>query len=141
MLVVEMDGVTARVPLYEITEETAVVRGIAAQPVKMSLTIEPSSWTQRVFSRLAGSAVATDDPGFDRRWRVVSSDPRAARQLLDEETREALREVGCWCRATYADGTIEVRLDDDDIAGTHVLGGLEIVLLLARARVFATAYR
>jgi len=122
-IVVEAEGVTARVPLYEITEATAVVRGTAAQPVKMSIAIEPASWTQRLRSRLGGGSFETGDHGFDRRWRVIASDVGAARQVFDEEGREALRDVGCWCRATYTDGEIEVRLDDDRLAGTHVLGG------------------
>lgn len=138
VIAVVADGVTARVPLYEITEATAVVRGTAAQPVKMSIAIEPKSWTQRVFG---GGSIKTGDVGFDRLWRVVASDEGAAHQLLDEELREALRDVGCWCRATYADGEIEVRLDEDRLAGTHVLGGVEVALLLARARITTTAYR
>jgi len=141
MVVIEMDGVKASVPLYEITEQTAVVRGVAAQPVTMSLAIQPASWTQRLRSRFGGGAFATGDAGFDRRWQATASDVRAAHQLLDEECREALRDVGCWCRATYADGKIEVRLDHDRLTGGHVLGGVEIALHLAQTRVQTAAYR
>ena len=39
-----------------------------------------------------------------------------------------------WCRAVDEAGKIEVRLDADGLAGTHILSGIEIVLLLfARA--------
>ena len=140
-ITVDAYGVTARVPLYAITEQTAVVVGTAAQPVTMTMTIEPASWSQRLFSRLGTGAFTTGDGGFDRAWRVTTTDANAAGQLLDAECRERLRDVGCWCRLTYKDGSIEVRLDDEKLAGVHVLGGIEAVLLLAHARVTTAAYR
>ena len=68
----------------------------------------PSSWTKKIHMHLAGSVVDTGDAGFDREWWVVSDNAGAARHLLDEETRDAFRELGCWCRVTYTDGAIEV---------------------------------
>lgn len=63
-------------------------------------------------------------------------------RLVDEECREALCDVRCWCRVAYKNGEIAVHLDDERLAGTHVLGGVEIVLLLAQARLEPpTAYR
>lgn len=140
-ITVVADGVTLGVALYEITEATAVVRATAAQPVKMSLAVEPTSWMQRLGARFGAASFATGDVGFDRQWHVTASDAGAAHQLLDDDGREALRDVGCWCRATYAEGAIEVRLDDGRLAGAHVLGGMELALLLGRARVHTTAYR
>jgi hypothetical protein len=140
-IAVEASGVTARVPLYAITEQTAVVLGTAAQPVTMTMTIEPASWSQRLFSRLGKGAFTTGDGSFDRAWRVTTTDANATGQLLDAECRELLRDVGCWCRLTYTDGEIEVRLDDEKLAGLHVLGGIETVLRLAHARINTAAYR
>lgn len=135
------DGATARVPLYAITEQTAVIRGTAVQPVTMSITIEPSSWSQRMLARFAKGAFSTGDASFDRAWRVTATDAGATSQLFGEEGRETLRDIGCWARASYVDGQIEVRLDDEFLAGVHVLGGIELVLLLAHARIQTAAYR
>lgn len=140
-VIVEADGATARVPLYAITEQTAVIKGAAVQPVTMTITIEPASWSQRMLSRFAKSAFSTGDASFDRAWRVTTTDAGATSQLLDAEGRETLRDIECWCRASYVDGAIEVRLDDDKLAGVHVLGGIELVLLLAHARIQTAAYR
>ena len=140
-VIAEADGATARVPLYAITEQTAVIRGTAVQPFTMSITIEPTSWSQRMVSRFAKGAFSTGDASFDRAWKVTTTDASATSQLLGEEGRETLRDIGCWVRASYVDGAIEVRLDDDQLAGVHVLGGIELVLLLAHARIQTTAYR
>ena len=139
-IVVEARGVTARVPLYAITEQTAVVHGAAVQPVSMTFTVEPASWSQRLLSRV-GKGFSSGDASFDRSFRVTTTDANATHQLLDEEGRELLRDVGCWCRTTYANGEIEVRLDDDRLAGVHVLGAIESVLHLAHARITTAAYR
>jgi hypothetical protein len=140
-ITVEASGVTARVPLYAITEQTAVVHGTAAAPVTMTFTVEPSTWSQRLFARAGKGALATGDASFDRAFRVTTTDASATQQLLDDEGRELLRDVGCWCRVSYTNGAIEVRLDDDQLAGGHVLGAIELVLRLAHARVTTTAYR
>jgi len=100
----------------------------------------PASWSQRLFSRV-GKGFSSGDASFDRSFRVTTTDANATHQLLDEEGRELLRDVGCWCRTTYANGEIEVRLDDDRLAGVHVLGAIESVLHLAHARITTAAYR
>jgi len=141
MITHSADGVTALVPLYAITEGTAVVRGTAAQAVGMSLEIEPKRWTHRLRARFGAKAIETGDASFDRGWHIGASDESAAHQVIDEELIETLRDAGCWCRAVYDGGKIEVRLDAERLAGTHILSGIEIVLLLARARVQTSAYR
>lgn len=140
-ITVEAQGVTARVPLYAITEQTAAVHGTAMQPVTMSFTVEPASWSQRLFSRVSKGTFSSGDASFDRAFRITTTDASATHQLLDEEGRELLRDVGCWCRATYTNGEIEVRLDHEQLAGVHVLGAIEMVLHLAHARITTAAYR
>lgn len=106
-----VDGVTAIVPLYAITEGTAVVRGTAAQPVNVSLVIEPKTWTHRLRARFGGKAFETGEEAFDRAWHIDASDAGAAHHMINEECRETVRDAACWCRAVYERGAIEVRLD------------------------------
>jgi hypothetical protein len=92
----------------------------------------------RLRARFGGKAFETGDEAFDRGWHIDTS---AAHPMIDEDCRETIRDAGCWCRAVYERGAIEVRLDADQLAGAHVLSGIELALVLARARSQTTAYR
>ena len=63
------------------------------------------------------------------------------RQLLAEEVRAELLAMDAWCKVTYADGRIELRLDTPRLAGVHLLGGIDIIETIARSRVQTAAYR
>jgi hypothetical protein len=141
MITHTVDGVTALVPLYAITEGTAVVRATAMHPVDVSLAIEPKTWMHRLRARFGGKAFETGDEAFGRAWHIDASDAGAAHQMIDEDCRETIRDAGCWCRAVYERGAIEIRLDADQLSGAHVLSGIELALVLARARSQTTAYR
>jgi hypothetical protein len=130
------EGVTARIPLYEVSAETAVIRGTAAQPAKVSLVIEQKSFWHRL-----RRGFQTGDVGFDRQWHVSTNDVSAAHQLVDEECREILRDAGCGCYVSYEDGELQVRVDTTSIAGTHLLSGIELVVLLGSKRLQTSAYR
>jgi hypothetical protein len=133
----DVDRVAVRVPIYAITDATALVSATAIAPVNATVTVEPSAWLDRL--RRAG--VGTGDAAFDRRWTTRAPDAATAARIVDEDVREALRDVSGWCRATYDGGRIEVRLDAERMCGARLLEGAAVAAALARTRIATGAYR
>lgn len=139
---VRADEIEVVIRLYEMTDETAVVRANAQMPASLSFTVEPArrSWTDALREKL-GSKRPAIEPGFDEKFMVRTGDESATRQILGEDARKLLLALDAWSRTTYADGKIEVRLDTPGLAGRHLLRATELAVALARARVSTTAYR
>jgi len=132
----EIEGVSVRVPMYAITEGTAVIEATALAPVKANVSTEPKTWLDRF-----RASASTGDQAFDRTWRTRSSDAALALGIIDSEVRDALREVRGWCRASYHDGRIEVRLDVPRMCGARLLEGISVAAALGRTRPASNAYR
>lgn len=141
-LFVRVEDIEVMIRLYEMTEETAVVRANAQMAVSLTFTVEPArrSWTDALREKL-GAKRPTIEPGFDEKFAVKTDDEAATRQVLGEEARKAILSLDAWCRTTYSDGKIEVRLDAPNLAGRHLLRATELAVVLARARVSTSAYR
>jgi hypothetical protein len=135
------DGVRVLVPLYEVSPETALVQASTArQPVRLSMTIGPVTWSHRLAGKLGVGRRLTEDPVFDAAWHVAASDAGLARQLVDARARAAL-DGAAGTTATYRDGAIEVRVGAPRLSGAHVLRGVEIAVALGCAQVTSAAYR
>jgi len=142
VVLVEDEGMTACIPLVKMVPGTAVVRATAPLPLEVDVTLEPKSWTQRLPLLGADAPLATGDVAFDGKWMVEASDVDLGRRLLDDERRQVLRALPCWARVTYRNGEIEVLLDSADMAGVHLLAGVDVALELASARLLiGGAYR
>ena len=142
VVMVEAEGVTARVPLLTMAPGTALVRATALVPLAVTISLEPKSWMQRLRSRLGDAQLVMGDAAFDDQWQVETSDVDLARRLLDDERRRTLLDLPCWCRVAYRDGDIDVLLDAADMAGTHLLAGVEVAVHFASARLpTGAAYR
>jgi hypothetical protein len=141
-LFVRAEEIEVVVRLYEMTEETAVVRANAQMPSSHTFSVEPArrSWTDALRKKLGGKR-PTIEPGFDEKFQVRTDDEGATRQILGEDARKLLLTLDAWSRTTYAEGKIEVRLDTPALAGRHLLRATELAVALARARVSTTAYR
>lgn len=139
----KVDDVDVTAALYEMTEETAVVRAAALAVARVSIVAQPAerTWTASVLARFRKKSASTGHEAFDEAFDVQTSDETAMRQLLDEEVRSALLEVDAWCRVTYADGAIELRLDSPRLSGAHLVRALDVVAAMARARVRTMPYR
>lgn len=137
------EGTVVTAALYDFTEETAVLRGAAAAPATASFTLEPvdRSLTGRLRGAFGKKPAQTGDAAFDARFELRTSDEVAMRQLLTDEARAELLALDAWCKLTYADGRIELRLDTPRLAGVHVLGAIDVIETIARARVQVAAYR
>jgi hypothetical protein len=137
------EGTVVTAALFDMTEETAVLRGAAAAPATASFTVEPvkRSLASRLRAAFGKKPSKTEDAAFDARFEVHTSDEAAMRQLLGDEAREELLALDVWCKVTYADGRIELRLDTPRLAGVHLLGGIDIIETIARSRVQTAAYR
>jgi hypothetical protein len=143
VIALEHDGVAVRIPLVKLVPGLAVIEAMASSPVELEMSLEPRSrsWAESLLERFGGEGVDTDDTAFDARWSVKASDTVLARRLLDAERRQTL--LGCehWCRVTYRSGRIEVLVDAERMAGTHLLDGIEIATHFATARLATSAYR
>lgn len=137
------EGTVVTAALFDITEETAVLRGAAAAPATASFTVEPvdRSLTSRLRGVFGKKPSQTGDAAFDERFEVRTSDDAAMRQLLSDEARAELLALDAWCKITYADGRIELRLDTPRLAGVHLLGAIDVIETIARSRVQTAAYR
>jgi hypothetical protein len=142
-LVATTEDATLTIALFELTEETAVVRGTAAAPAPVSLTAEPTArgWLADVRARLRKKSATTGDVTFDQSFYVRTSDEPALQQLLGEDVRAGLLAMDAWCSVTYAEGRIELRLDSPRLAGAHLLRAIDVAAKLARCRVQTAAYR
>jgi hypothetical protein len=138
-----IDEAVVTVPLYSMTEETAVVHAESTAPARVSITVEPTSkgWVSSLLGRFGAKNAGTGDATFDAAFTVRASDEAARQQLLGETAREALLAMDAWCRLTYENGHIEVRLDSARLAGGHVMRAIEIAGAMARERVHTAAYR
>ncbi len=141
-LVARIADVDVVMRLFEMTDETAVVRASAKVPTTLSFTIEPArkSWTDGLRSIL-GKKPASIDPTFDEKFALRTSDEAVARQVLDEDARDAMQKLDAWARTTYTDGKIEVRIDTPGLAGRHLMRAIELAVALGNARVQTSAYR
>jgi hypothetical protein len=135
----EEDGVTVRVPLFDVTDATAVVRATSLLATDLVLVVEPRRWSHRLRDRF-GETFTFGDAAFDEAWHVTTSDERAARQVL-EASRGALSAVRAWTRVTYDAGRIELHLDSDTLAGADILAAMDLVATIARAQIRTAAYR
>jgi hypothetical protein len=137
------DGIDVTAALFDMTEETAVLRSVAPAPIAATLVVEPkrhslSGMLAKAFGR---RPKATNDPSFDERFDVHASDDAAVRTLVCDNVRTELLAFEPWCKVRYADGDIEVRLDTPRLAGVHLLRAIKIIAPLARARAHVAAYR
>ena len=142
-LVRETDGVRVEIALFEITDATAIVRSRSIRTAsKLSLSLSPKTWRHRLLERFS-RPIETGDQTFDAKWHVRANDANAAKQLLDEPSREALRDLAAvaWCLASYEVGALEVRVDVDQLAGRHLLLAARVLVALACADVRSSAYR
>ncbi len=142
-LVREMDDVRVEIALFEMTDATAILRSTSIRTAtKVSLSLEPKTWQHKLKERFS-KPITTGDSTFDAAWHVRASDASSAQQLLDEPSREALRDLAAvaWCRASYEVGALEVRIDVDQLAGRHLLSAARALVTLARAEVRSSAYR
>jgi hypothetical protein len=137
------EGTVVTAALFDMTEETAVLRGAASAPATASFSVEPldPAWTSRLRAAFGKKPSKTQDAAFDARFEVRTSDEVAMRQLLGEEARAELLALDAWCKVTYADGRIELRLDTPRLAGVHLLGAIDIIETIGRSRVQTAAYR
>jgi hypothetical protein len=136
-----IDGVLVRVPIYEVSGETALVQARTARmPQHLSMSIAPRTWSNRLARKLGLERRLTEDPAFDAQWHVVASDRELARQLVDPRCRSALRGAG-EVIVSYREGAIEVRVGAERLSGADVMRGVEIAVALACAQVASAAYR
>ena len=143
------DGAVVTAPLYAMTENLAVVSCASQAPVAVTLSLATSgpSWVHDVFARFGSEPVRTGDPEFDERFAVRTSDERLMQEILHDDVRASLLAMDAkdvWCNVTYVHGQIELRLDTPHLAGIHLLGAIEAVSGMARARlppVPGSAYR
>lgn len=141
-LVAKVDEIEIEIRLYELTEETAVVRANAHTPAKLTFRFEPTrkSWTDAIRRKL-GAKKPTVEASFDEKYDLRTDDEEATRQILGDGALEAVAEIDAWCRVVYDEGKIEVRLDTPKLCGRHLLGARDLAVALARARVSTSAYR
>jgi hypothetical protein len=137
------DGTVVTATLAEMTVNVAVVRATARAPAATTFSVETTSrsWTDRLRARFASKPATTGDDHFDAWFTVRAADAETMRALVDDHFRAALLELRGWCRVTYTEGRIELRLDVEHLAGAHLLHAIEAALALARARAHTTAYR
>ena len=142
-IVATIDDAEVRIALFEMTEETAVVRATAPAPARVSISAEPvtQSWTSSLFGRFKKKSAITGDAEFDAGFYVKTSDEAALQQILGEDARGGLVAMDAWCSVTYTEGRIELRLDSPRLSGAHVRRAIGVVGAMARARVQTTAYR
>ena len=142
-IVATMDDAKVTLALYEMTEETAVVRATAPAAARLSISAEPvtQSWTSGLLGRFKKRSAPTGDAAFDALFYVRTSDDAALQQVFSDDVRAGLLAMDAWCSVTYADGRIELRLDSPRLAGAHVRRAIEVVGAMARARVQTNAYR
>jgi hypothetical protein len=142
-LVATTEDATISIALFELTEETAVVRGAAIAPAPVSMNAEPMarSWVADLRARFRKKSATTGDAAFDQSFYVRTSDEAALQQLLGEDVRAGLLAMDAWCSVAYAEGRIELRLDSPRLAGAHLLRAIDVAAKLARCRVQTTAYR
>lgn len=139
-----IESVEVTIAFSATTPEMCTIGSTALRPATLHLRVEPRSWTDWIAKRF-GMTFETADRDFDEHWHVETDDEATARRLLDERVRRALIQLPIWCRATYAKGLIELRLDSgtEKLTGEQLLAGTELAVAMARATPAAatTPYR
>lgn len=77
-------------------------------------------------------ALKTDDPAFDKRFKVEAEPAEAATRVLDDETRAAITQVPYLDRLTVADGRIEARLPGHVVSPRIMEATVAAVLTVAK---------